>query len=284
MRYWFKFIFIFIIGFNSLHAFQQSNEDTKNFLKPELNLVWQEEFSDSKLNTDKWAFQLGNGAEYGIAGWGNNELQFYTNSSDNFELSNGMLKIIPLYNKDSSKTFTSVKLVTKDLVNFTSPGVLEVKFKIPKGQGLWPAIWMMPEKNKFGGWPKSGEIDLMEARGSNTNVVLSTLHFFQNGHRLLGGEYKVSNKNNFNQNFHIITLIWGIDKISFYIDNEFLVYEGSLTKLLGAKYPFNESFYLILNTAIGGDFVKTPKPNEICSLDNCDDSKKFIVDYTRYYQ
>ena len=157
MRCWFKFIFIFIIGFNSLHAFQPSIKDTKNFLKPELNLVWQEEFSDSKLNTDKWAFQLGNGAEYGIAGWGNNELQFYTDSSDNFELSNGMLKIIPLYNKDSSKTFTSVKLVTKGLVNFTSPGVLEVKFKIPKGQGLWPAIWMMPEKNRFGGWPKSGE-------------------------------------------------------------------------------------------------------------------------------
>ena len=284
MRCWFKFIFIFIIGFNSLHAFQPSIKDTKNFLKPELNLVWQEEFSDSKLNTDKWAFQLGNGAEYGIAGWGNNELQFYTDSSDNFELSDGMLKIIPLYNKDSSKTFTSVKLVTKDLVNFTSPGVLEVKFKIPKGQGLWPAIWMMPEKNRFGGWPKSGEIDLMEARGSNTNEVLSTLHFFQNGHRLLGSEYKVSNKNNFNQNFHIITLIWGIDKISFYINNQFLVYEGSLTKLLGAKYPFNESFYLILNTAIGGDFVKAPKPNEICSLDNCDDSQKFIVDYIRYYQ
>ena len=284
MRCWFKFIFIFIIGFSSLHAFQPSIKDTKNFLKPELNLVWQEEFSDSKLNTDKWAFQLGNGAEYGIAGWGNNELQFYTDSSDNFELSNGMLKIIPLYNKDSSKTFTSVKLVTKDLVNFTSPGVLEVKFKIPKGQGLWPAIWMMPEKNRFGGWPKSGEIDLMEARGSNTNEVLSTLHFFQNGHRLLGSEYKVSNENNFNQNFHIITLIWGIDKISFYINNQFLVYEGSLTKLLGAKYPFNESFYLILNTAIGGDFVKAPKPNEICSLDNCDDSKKFIVDYIRYYQ
>ena len=284
MRCWFKFIFIFIIGFNSLHAFQPSIKDTKNFLKPELNLVWQEEFSDPKLNTDKWAFQLGNGAEYGIAGWGNNELQFYTDSSDNFELSDGMLKIIPLYNKDSSKTFTSVKLVTMGLVNFTSPGVLEVKFKIPKGQGLWPAIWMMPEKNRFGGWPKSGEIDLMEARGSNTNEVLSTLHFFQNGHRLLGSEYKVSNENNFNQNFHIITLIWGIDKISFYINNQFLVYEGSLTKILGVKYPFNESFYLILNTAIGGDFVKAPKPNEICSLDNCDDSKKFIVDYIRYYQ
>ena len=73
-----------------------------------------------------------------------------------------------------------------------------MKFKIPKGQGLWPAIWMMPEKNRFGGWPKSGEIDLMEARGSNTNEVLSTLHFFQNGHRLLGSEYKVSNENNFN--------------------------------------------------------------------------------------
>ena len=189
MRCWFKFIFIFIIGFNSLHAFQPSIKDTKNFLKPELNLVWQEEFSDPKLNTDKWAFQLGNGAEYGIAGWGNNELQFYTDSSDNFELSDGMLKIIPLYNKDSSKTFTSVKLVTKDLVNFTSPGVLEVKFKIPKGQGLWPAIWMMPEKNRFGGWPKSGEIDLMEASGSNTNEVLSTLHFFQNGHRFLAVSY-----------------------------------------------------------------------------------------------
>ena len=74
------------------------------------------------------------------------------------------------------------------------------------------------------------------------------------------------------------------NKISFYINNQFLVYEDSLTKLLGAKYPFNESFYLILNTAIGGDFVKAPKPNEICSLDNCDDSKKFIVDYIRYYQ
>lgn len=246
-------------------------------INSKLKMAWNDEFTDSSLNLDKWDFQIGNG----VNGWGNNELQFYTSNQNNYELSEGLLKIVPLYDPSHEQIYTSSKLVTKNKFNFKSPGIISIKFKVPQGQGLWPAIWMMPTDSMFGGWPRSGEIDLMEARGSNSQQVLSTLHYFQNGHKFQGNEF---NATNFNEEFHNIDLVWNKEKISFYIDKKYLVFETSLNSTLGELYPFNEDFYLILNVAIGGNFVKEPVPSEICSPTVCDDSQKLIIDYVRYYK
>ena len=124
----------------------------------------------------------------------------------------------------------------------------------------------------------------MEARGSNTQQVLSTIHYFQNGHKFQGGQHNESLATNFNNEFHNIDLVWNKEKISFYIDKKYLVFETSLNNTMGELYPFNEDFYLILNVAIGGNFVQEPVPSEICSPSACDDSQKLIIDYVRYYK
>ena len=248
-------------------------------INSKLKMAWNDEFTDSSLNLDKWDFQIGNG----VNGWGNNELQFYTSNQNNYELSEGLLKIVPLYDPSHEQIYTSSKLVTKNKFNFKSPGIISIKFKVPQGQGLWPAIWMMPTDSMFGGWPRSGEIDLMESRGSNSQQVLSTIHYFQNGHKFQGGYHNESRATNFNEVFHNIDLVRNKEKISFYIDKKHLVFEVSLNSTLGELYPFNEDFYLILNVAIGGSFVKEPIPGEICSPSACEDSQKMIIDYVRYY-
>ena len=246
-------------------------------INSKLKMAWNDEFTDSSLNLDKWDFQIGNG----VNGWGNNELQFYTSNQNNYELTEGLLKIVPLYDPSHEQIYTSSKLVTKNKFNFKSPGIISIKFKVPQGQGLWPAIWMMPTDSMFGGWPRSGEIDLMESRGSNSQQVLSTLHYFQNGHKFQGNEF---NATNFNEEFHNIDLVWNKEKISFYIDKKYIVFETSLNSTLGELYPFNEDFYLILNVEIGGNFVQEPVPSEICSPTVCNDSQKLIIDYVRYYK
>lgn len=177
--------------------------DDEITINSNLRMAWNDEFSDSSLNIDKWDFQIGNG----VNGWGNNELQFYTSSKNNYELSEGLLKIVPLYNPSHAQPYTSSKLVTKNKFSFKSPGIISIRFKVPQGQGLWPAIWMMPVDSAFGGWPRSGEIDLMEARGSNAQQVLSTLHYFQNGHKFQGGYHNESRATNFNEVFHNIDLV-----------------------------------------------------------------------------
>ena len=249
-----------------------------------LDLIWQDEFTQKMIDDEKWVFQLGDGSNFDLPGWGNNELQFYTNNSSNYELSNGLLKIIPLHDDIAENTYTSAKLITKNKFNFSAPGIIEIKFKTPQGRGLWPAIWMMPVKNKYGNWPRSGEIDLMEARGSNTQKILSTLHFYQNGHMFDGGEYNESQGANFNNVFHTISLVWNKSRVSFFVDKEHLVFETSLNNSLGDVYPFNEDFYLILNVAVGGNFVQSPVPAEICNSLTCEDSQKLIIDYVRFYQ
>jgi len=265
---------------NSAAPLTPISEQRSITIGSDLELVWEDEFLGDDLNNTKWDFQIGNG----VNGWGNNELQFYTSSKNNYELSEGLLKIVPLHNPFLEQPYTSSKLVTKNKFSFKSPGIISVKFKVPQGQGLWPAIWMMPVDDIFGGWPRSGEIDLMEARGSNTQQVLSTIHYFQNGHKFQGGQHNESLATNFNKEFHNIDLVWNKEKISFYIDKKYLVFETSLNNTMGELYPFNEDFYLILNVAIGGNFVQEPVPSEICSPSACDDSQKLIIDYVRYYK
>src|SRR5690349_11403801 len=149
-------------------------------------LVWSDEFDGKDIDRTKWDFDLGNGffnydANVWIAGWGNNELQYYTRESDNAFVKDGMLHIRAIKESLHGFGYTSARLKTRkrDGSELFSKkyGKFEFRAKLPTGKGIWPAIWMLPQAEKFGGWAASGEIDILEVKGHEPNKVLGTLHF-----------------------------------------------------------------------------------------------------------
>src|SRR5580765_1095296 len=136
------------------------------------NLVWQDEFDSNVVDTNHWKFDRGNGA----GGWGNNELEYYTNRPQNVFASNGVLHIVALKESFQGFSYTSAKLKTTGLF-YKKYGRFEFRAKFPQGNGYWPALWMMPEDSVYGGWAASGEIDIFENRGSNIVNVLGTIHY-----------------------------------------------------------------------------------------------------------
>ena len=255
------------------------------------NLIWIEDFNNdlNLLDDTTWTSIEGNGQEYGIPGWGNNELQYYTDSTLNASLNNGCLKITPLNQSSNGFNYTSAKLETKNKVDFSNSGKITVRFRSPSGVGMWPAIWMMPRDSIYGGWPASGEIDLVEIRGNNMQEILSTIHFGSDwtNHQYLGGSFYLPQDNNLNDYFHELSFIWEEDKMSFILDNEHTVFEVLKSQIgFDENYPFNEIFYLIINVAVGGNFVGNyVDNNDLCSIDDyasCPDSKRFIIDWIVY--
>ncbi len=136
------------------------------------SLLFADEFDSAELNLNYWNFDLGDGSDRGIPGWGNSELQTYT--SDNIALRDGLLSITA--RKNSSEQFTSSRITTLDKVSFDE-GTIEIRARMPEGQGLWPAIWMLGDNITTVGWPHSGEIDIMEMRGDKTDEVTMTAHW-----------------------------------------------------------------------------------------------------------
>src|SRR5262249_25242655 len=140
-------------------------------------LVWSDEFDGTVIDLAKWDFDLGNGA----GGWGNDELQYYTKDRENAFVKDGVLHLRALKNNVGGFKYTSARLKTRksdgsELFN-KKYGKFEFRAKLPTGRGIWPALWMLPQQDKYGGWPRSGEIDVMEARGQEPNKVLGTLHY-----------------------------------------------------------------------------------------------------------
>ena len=152
---------------------------------PKWKLTWSDEFDGKELDRTKWDFDLGNGFYTSdktfISGWGNNELEYYTDDSKNVFLKDGMLHIQAVKEKYKGCGYTSARLKTRkaDGSSLFSQkyGKFEFRAKMPTGKGVWPAIWMLPQKEKYGGWAASGEIDILEAKGHEPNKVLGTLHF-----------------------------------------------------------------------------------------------------------
>ncbi len=144
-------------------------------------IIWSDNFNDSELNLDNWTYIIGNGQAQGIGGWGNSEQQYYSNSANNLYIEEGCLKITALVEDAQDDygqySYTSAKINSYQKVDFKSNGRLTVRFKNPIGQGLWPAIWMMPSEKIYGGWPFSGEIDLMEYRGQNLKEEKKHHHY-----------------------------------------------------------------------------------------------------------
>jgi beta-glucanase (GH16 family) len=229
----------------------------------ELSLVWSDEFNiDGIPDPSKWGYDLGAG------GWGNSEMENYTNRKENAMVSNGTLKIIAQKENYSGSSYTSARLLTKDKYSFTF-GKVEVKAKLPAGLGTWPAVWMLGNNISSIGWPACGEIDIVEHRGSELNKIFGTLHYTGRSGGNADGNTKVIS--NATTEFHIYTLEWTPNSINISVDNQ--VYHSVFNS---SALPFNRDFFLIMNLAMGGTFAG--------AIDPAFTSATLEIDYIRVYR
>jgi len=223
------------------------------------SLIWGDEFLTEEIDSSKWQYDTGNwivgeNGEGISPGWGNNELQYYTESSENSYIEDGKLVIKAKEEQKSdefgSYDYTSAKLKTQDLFS-KKYGKFEARMKLPEGQGYWPAFWMMPEDSVYGDWPASGEIDIMEAAGNDTSTIGGTIHYGEEypNNTYRGDEYHFPEGSDYT-GFHTYSIEWEPGEIRWYVDGE--LYQ-TLNKWFSkgpneaANYtfpaPFDQEFY-----------------------------------------
>lgn len=229
-------------------------------------LVWEENFDGKTLNEKVWNFELGDGCP-NICGWGNNERQIYT--KENHRLENGMLIITA---KKEGDRYTSTRITTAGKKEFRY-GYMEARAKLATGQGIWPAFWMLGSNIKQVGWPLAGEIDILEYVGREPDMVYTTLHTKERH-----GDNGNSKKTAFpdiEEGFHIFAINWTPDNIEFYVDGK-SVYNFTPHNKTEEVWPYDQPFYFILNTAVGGNFGGP-------AVDDGIFPQEFIIDYIRVY-
>jgi beta-glucanase (GH16 family) len=238
------------------------------------NLVWEDEFSGSSLNLANWEYQTGGN------GWGNNELQYYTNG-DNVTVSGGTLKITA--EEDTGNTYpandyTSSRIRTKGLGDWRY-GKMEASIKLPQGQGIWPAFWMMPTDDTYGTWPSSGEIDIMEYLGHETTKTYGTCHYGNSpGDRGSQGSSTTLGSGTFPDAFHTFSIEWEPDEIRWYLDGaQFHATNSSHSDFQTYTWPFDQQFHFILNVAVGGNWPGVPDGSTVFP-------QTMEVDWVRVYQ
>ncbi|MBR6224005.1 MAG: carbohydrate binding domain-containing protein [Lachnospiraceae bacterium] len=262
-------------------------------------LEWSEEFDGEELDTEeKWT------VETHEAGWVNEELQEYVDSDKNYYLKDDKLYIVPIKSEDGKK-YTSARISTKDKQYFKY-GLFEATVKVPKGKGYLPAFWMMPDEELYGQWPKCGEIDCMEVMGQDTNKLYGTIHYGEphketqgtasikdgkyietesHGDSSIDGNYVLENGKSFSDDFHTFSVEWEPDHITWYVDgikyheakDWFSAVDGGGEQAYPA--PFDQPFYLILNLAIGGEWVGYPDDTTTYGEESA-----FVVDSVKVYQ
>lgn len=237
-------------------------------------LVWSDEFDTEGLpDTTKWNYDI-RGNEYG---WGNNELQWYTvQDTDNCFVKDGTLTVKAIKEPTSGKNYSSARLTTKNKGDWKYCKV-EVKAKLPTGNGTWPAIWMLSSENSYGKWPDSGEIDIMEHVGFNPDTVFSTVHTGSYNHTIGTQIGKKTGLPTATSEFHVYSMEWDKNEIRSYVDDK-LYFTFTNNGEGYMAWPFDQHFHLILNLAIGGG---------LGGKKGVDDSlfpHSFEVDYVRIYQ
>lgn len=238
------------------------------------NLVWADEFNGNSLNLDNWAFETGDGCP-NLCGWGNNELEYYTNRPENLFFQNGHMVIHARKEDFNGKSYTSAKIVSRGKKVFRF-GRMEIRAKLPKGKGIWPAIWMLPQQNVYGNWPRSGEIDIMEMVGHEPNKVHGTVHYGPGpGSTQFSRSYTLPNTD-FSADFHVFSITWDANVIQWYVDGN-LFGTFTHTDAGSATYPFNEDFYFIINLAVGGNWSGSPDATTTFP-------QELAIDYIRVYQ
>lgn len=229
-------------------------------------LVWEEQFNAKELDLNNWNVELGDGCPN--CGWGNNERQLYTN--ENQKLKNGFLVITA---KKEGEKYTSSRITTKGKKEFQY-GYFEARAKLPVGAGIWPAFWMLGANIDKVGWPKCGEIDILEYVGKEPHTVFTSLHT-QDSHGNTINTKKTLIET-IEQGFHLYAIDWNPDKIDFYVDNQ-LVYRFQPDNKTEAVWPYNQPFYFLVNMAIGGNFGGPEVDDSIFP-------QEFKIDYIKVYQ
>ena len=255
----------------SLLVIMGCSSDEKQTVTTMNNLVFQDEFNeDGAPNSANWSYNIGTGSN----GWGNNELQYYTDRPENVVVEDGMLKITARRELYMGSNYTSARILTKGKVE-QKYGRIEARIKLPLGRGLWPAFWMLGANSDTVTWPLCGEIDIMEYLGNNPTTVLGTVH----GPGYSGGEsisksYTLPNSR-FDTDFHIFGIEWGEDYINYYIDD--VLYNQITPEDVPGEWVFDQPFYIILNMAVGGNLPGSPNTETAFP-------QTMLVDYIRIYQ
>lgn len=252
-------------------------EETTDVFITDETLRWNEEFNGTSLDTEVWNYDIGNGSN----GWGNEEEQYYY--EDNVSVGDGMLTITAKEEEMDGCDYTSGKITTADKFYFTY-GIIEARIKLPAGTGLWPAFWMMPQDNVYGGWAASGEIDIMEAKGRLTDETSSALHYggswpsntYSYGTNYFSDEETIEDFHIYSCEWRETTITMSVDGVEFFTCSSSKWYSNS--SIASDLAPFDQDFYLILNLAVGGTFdsYKTP--------DSEDMPAEMQVDYIRVYE
>lgn len=237
-------------------------------------LVWQDEFDGARVDLAKWEFEIN------AKGGGNNELQYYI--TNNTSVRDGLLSIEARKEKYTSKEgtrdYTSSRMRTKNRGDWKY-GRFEMRAKLPTGQGYWPAFWMMPTDDFYGGWPHSGEIDIMEVIGKNPADLHGTLHYAdtKRDHTYRGTNTTLAS-GTFADDFHVFAVEWTADSFKWFLDGSLYQTQTNWTSGTNAfPAPFDQRFHIILNLAIGGNWPGNPDTNSVFP-------QAMIVDYVRVYQ
>lgn len=220
-------------------------------------LVWSDDFEGPKNaapDAGKWKFDIGTG----INGWGNGEFQYYTNRPENVGMDgNGHLLITARSEAFAGSNFTSARIKTQDLFAHAY-GRIEARIKTPYGPGIWPAFWMLGDNIDEVEWPQCGEIDIMELRGQEPNVINGTVH----GPGYSGGASVTKTfgfvNDRFDNDFHVFAVEWGEDYLDFFVDNT--LYHRITPEDVSGEWVFNRPFFILLNVAVGGNYVGFPTP------------------------
>jgi beta-glucanase (GH16 family) len=234
------------------------------------NITWSDEFNGTSINPGTWTFETGNNG-----GWGNNELEYYTSSAQNAYVSNGFLHIAALRQSIDGYNYTSARMKTEGLFS-AQYGRFEWRASLPNGVGFWPALWMLGTNIDSVGWPGCGEIDVMENNGSNLSQVQGSLHSGSDETQI----YELPSGSV--TNLHTYLLEWTSNAISWYVDGLRYETQTNWSDSSGAyPFPFNQPFFIIMNIAVGGNYLGNPSTNSINASSTF--PGQMLVDYVRLY-
>jgi beta-glucanase (GH16 family) len=238
---------------------------------PGMTLVWSDEFNSTSLDLNSWNYESGAG------GWGNQELQYYREGTSNTSFQNGKLVITAKEESFGGAPYTSARITTKDKQEFQF-GRIDIRARLPFGQGIWPALWMLGANFPDVVWPGCGEIDIMELIGHEPNKVHGTAHWGEEGQypsTYYTGTYTLPSAD-FSDEYHVFSLVWQQNSLQYYVDDN-LFHTITTSNVGTATYRFNAPFFLIFNVAVGGQWPGSP-----------DASTQFpqhmAVDYIRVFQ
>ncbi len=243
-----------------------AQEDADGFYTPaqypSMNLLWSDEFNGDNIDLNNWTHEVGEE-------WFNNELQAYSDDSAYSSVSDGKLTITA---RNLGGNYISARMITQDKMEFQY-GRVDIRARLPKGQGIWPALWMLGANINEVGWPACGEIDIMELVGHEPNIIHGTAHYENNGHQFKG-RGKGIDQEDFSERFHVFSIVWERDYIIWLLDGkEYLILSENVIQ----GFPFRAPYFFIFNVAVGGDWPGNPDATTVFP-------QSMEVDYIRVFQ